>query len=153
MDSGFLAAAAGAAGKRAFTDFKLPTTAADLGPFAARVGMIGLMIVLNTLMISRYVKALEASESALRVKVINSATNFLCSIVFSVVLFDEAKEQIVKPSWWLGAITMILGVYVILSKPDSSGPESHSKLNSDEGITLHPRIDSGRDEEAVSFII
>jgi hypothetical protein len=116
MESGFLAAAAGVAGKLAFTEFHIPTvfnedTAVYLGKKAVLlVSMLGL----NSAMISRYVRALEQSDSALRVQVVNFATNFLTSVIISIVVFDEGWDQVTRPTWWLGAGCMVAGVMVVL---------------------------------------
>jgi hypothetical protein len=116
MDSGILAACAGVAGKLAFSEFHIPVEIDQLAMMyaAKKVAMIGTMLALNSLMISRYVRALEKSDSALRVQVVNFATNFLTSVILSLGIFGEGWTQVAKPSWWAGAALMLGGVFVIL---------------------------------------
>ena len=115
MDSGFLAAAAGVAGKLAFTDLHFEGGGVYV---VKKTTLIAAMLGLNSVMISRYVRALEKSDSALRVQVVNFATNFLTSVIFSLGFFNEGWTQVQRASWWLGASLMVAGVFVILAKKE-----------------------------------
>ena len=116
MDSGLLAAAAGVAGKLTFSNLYVPEEfdGVAVGYVIGKILLLATMVSLNSLMISRYVRALETSDSTLRVQVVNFATNFLSSVVFSLLVFGEGWSQVQQPSWWLGATAMVLGVFVIL---------------------------------------
>ena len=116
MDSGFLAAAAGVAGKLTFSNLHVPEKIDQIAIVyvIGKILLLAAMLGLNSMMISRYVRALETSDSALRVQVVNFATNFLTSVVFSLLVFGEGWTQVKQPSWWLGAAAMVLGVFVIL---------------------------------------
>ncbi|KAG6538582.1 uncharacterized protein LOC122038423 isoform X3 [Zingiber officinale] len=80
----------------------------------------GLVILFNVMMWGCYVNSLKALSS-LQATVTNFAANFLTSGLAGFFLFKEPLPS----QWFLGAILIILGVYVL---SQSSSPR---KLNSD----------------------
>ena len=116
MDSGFLAASAGALGKLGFQDLQEIdfTRSEDLfRGFVWRLPFIIAMIVCNSLMISRYVKALEKCSSVLQVQGVNFTVNFLTSVFYGVCFFNEGIEKLSSVKFWIGSCLMILGVILL----------------------------------------
>ena len=131
IKSGFLAASASVAGKVTFDFSSISLVSRLAGNFlidelSVRGLFFLLMLAVNSWMLSSYVFAMEISSSALTPTVVNFATNFIFSVVFSVLFFSEGGNSLKNEKWWLGASLIISGVVLILAdnrknrKPTSS---------------------------------
>ena len=83
--------------------------------WSLRALLILLMLILNSCMLSSYVYALEKSGSALRATVVNFASNFLCSILLSLVWFGEDVEKLSKCQWLTGCGMILGGVGLVVA--------------------------------------
>ena len=120
--SGSLAAAASVLGKVAFdfSDTSLPAKYVQWSPEVIVRGVLFIsMLLVNSLMLSTFVRALAASESALAATVVNFASNFLVSVLLGVVLLGDSPP--VSLRWWVGALLIIAGARMTISveKPKS----------------------------------
>ena len=116
VKSGSLAATASVLGKLAF-DFSaesLPAKSVQWLPeLAVRAGLVVLMLLVNSWMLSSFVKALSTSQSALAATVVNFACNFLVSVILGILVLGDAPP--VSPRWWLGALLLIAGATLTIS--------------------------------------
>ena len=110
LQSGSLAAMASVLGKLAFdfSDKSIPDVFVQwLPPLVTRGLLVVLMLLVNSWMLSSFVRALSHSKSALAATVVNFACNFLVSVFLGVVLVGDPAPM--SPRWWLGASLLIGG--------------------------------------------
>lgn len=67
---------------------------------------IGLMIVCNILNWRHFLRALHSTEQTLTATVISSATNYICSFVFGILLFGESISMLSL----LGTVAIVIGM-------------------------------------------
>ncbi|XP_065338627.1 transmembrane protein 42 [Cloeon dipterum] len=79
-----------------------------------------LMIFCNASVWSFYVRALQSSNSSLPATVVSTATNYIVSAIFGIILFGEATGFL----WWTGTCLVIIGLALI-----SNGAKSAAKTD------------------------
>lgn len=87
--------------------------------FLSRIILFGLMFLFNGLMWTLFVKSLRNSSSSAQAMITNSASNFIFSALFGMVVFGE----ILSLRWWMGASFIILGLFLInknMKTPDGA---------------------------------
>ncbi|CAG9310741.1 unnamed protein product [Blepharisma stoltei] len=105
--AGVFAATAGAFGKFGFQSFYW-------GEFlyyeelSLKIACIIIMLVLNSLMIKFFMQSLK-DLGASKATVINFTCNYMSSAVFGYLVYSEYLSL----TWGLGALLMIIGVYII----------------------------------------
>lgn len=68
-----------------------------------------LMLLINVIMWTTFVKALRYSRTSVEATLTNTATNFLFTAIFSQVFFGE----FITLMWWIGTLLIIFGLLVI----------------------------------------
>jgi len=76
------------------------------GSLAMRILAFGLMILMNGIMWTTFVKALRFCNTSLEATVTNTAANFFASAIVGRLVFDES----VGVMWWLGTLLIIFGL-------------------------------------------
>jgi len=108
--SGSLAANASVLGKFAFdfSESSIPSRCVQWLPeFAVRGILFLTMLLVNSWMLSTFVRALASSQSALAATVVNFACNFLVSVLLGVIVLGDPAPA--SPRWWAGAVLLIAG--------------------------------------------
>jgi hypothetical protein len=93
--------------------------------YLARGILVGLLVVLNSIMLSLYVNVLQA-VSALQASLLAFVCNYLISTTFGIVMFGEA----ISLQWVLGATLMTAGALrVAMPTGDSKSTNRKKKKN------------------------
>lgn len=79
--------------------------------WAARTICVGVMIFLNTLGLSIFVKSLHASDGTLNVTIMTAASNYFISFILGVILFQEYCSI----TSFLGLTLILLGLVIIIN--------------------------------------
>lgn len=74
-----------------------------------RVVFFVIMILLNGLMGTTFVKALRYSRTSVEAMVTNTAANFFFTAIFSRVLFGEFLTLV----WWVGTLFILFGILLM----------------------------------------
>ncbi|KAJ5442460.1 FMN-binding split barrel-related protein [Penicillium cf. griseofulvum] len=74
-----------------------------------RGACLGLNVVCNIIMWALFTRALTAGPSTVKVSITNTASNFLATALFGMVVFQEAVGGL----WWLGAAMMGAGCILV----------------------------------------
>jgi ABC-type bacteriocin/lantibiotic exporter with double-glycine peptidase domain len=69
-----------------------------------------------------YTKALSASPSAVKVNIVNTASNFIITALLGAVVFGEKLPLL----WWFGAGLLVAGS-VIIGKREEGGEENEGR--------------------------
>ncbi|KAJ5279680.1 hypothetical protein N7478_005052 [Penicillium angulare] len=77
--------------------------------FLVRGLCLGLNVVCNIIMWALFTRALTAGPSTTKVSITNTASNFLATALFGMVIFQEAVGGL----WWLGAAMMGAGCILV----------------------------------------
>lgn len=109
--AGALGALASVAGKLAFGD--------SLDALILRTLAGVVMLGLNALMMSFYVRSLRLSPSTVAAIAVNSALNFICSGLLGRTFFGE----VLPLRWWLGMLLIIGGVSLVHSGCSAEGTQ------------------------------
>lgn len=110
LQSGSLAAVGSVLGKLAFdfSDKSVPEQLVQWLPSLVTRGLLIVsMLLVNSWMLSSFVRALSVSNSALAATVVNFACNFLVSVFLGVFLLGDPAP--LSPRWWCGAFLLISG--------------------------------------------
>lgn len=99
-------------------------------PFACRLYLFSMMLYLNVLMISMFLKALGRTDHSLKVVVLNTAANFITTGVLGQLLFSE--EMTIK--WSVGAFVIVLGMCLITMSGANATPGSKSKTKNGDHL-------------------
>ena len=78
-------------------------------PIVCRLHVFGLMLYVNVLMISMFLKALSRTDHSLKVVVLNTAANFITTGVLGQLIFNE----VMTVKWSVGALIIVLGMCLI----------------------------------------
>ncbi|CAM9819764.1 unnamed protein product [Sphacelaria rigidula] len=81
------------------------------------------MVLVNALMLSMYLRALQQSGSTVAT-VANCATNFVLSGVSGMLLFEERLPGL----WFVGAACIVMGVTLIAGGSRSTAADDTRKL-------------------------
>ncbi|KAJ5496458.1 FMN-binding split barrel-related protein [Penicillium fimorum] len=74
-----------------------------------RGACLGLNVICNIIMWALFTRALTAGPSTVKVSITNTASNFLATALFGMVVFQEAVGGL----WWLGAAMMGAGCILV----------------------------------------
>ncbi|KAJ5457000.1 Pyridoxamine 5'-phosphate oxidase [Penicillium desertorum] len=74
-----------------------------------RGACLGLNVLCNVIMWALFTRALTAGPSTVKVSITNTASNFLATALFGMVVFQEAVGRL----WWLGAAMMGAGCILV----------------------------------------
>ncbi|KGO78151.1 Pyridoxamine 5'-phosphate oxidase [Penicillium italicum] len=74
-----------------------------------RGACLGLNVLCNIIMWALFTRALTAGPSTVKVSITNTASNFLATAVFGMIVFQEAVGGL----WWLGAAMMGAGCILV----------------------------------------
>ncbi|KAJ5177577.1 uncharacterized protein N7500_000276 [Penicillium coprophilum] len=74
-----------------------------------RGACLGLNVVCNIIMWALFTRALTAGPSTVKVSITNTASNFLATALFGMIVFQEAVGGL----WWLGAAMMGAGCILV----------------------------------------
>lgn len=110
--------------------------------YAIRAAFFLLNFNFNAVMWGLFTRALALSSSAVRVNVINTASNFLITAIVGFGLFDEQLPAL----WFLGAAMLVAGSVIIAARDESPKQEGdkdaeHPHIAS-EGVKPEHRMDS-----------
>ena len=78
-------------------------------PLVVRLCLFALMIYLNAVMISMFLKALAKTDHSLKVVVLNTAANFITTGVMGQIFFNE----IMTVKWSVGALIIVTGMSMV----------------------------------------
>jgi drug/metabolite transporter (DMT)-like permease len=87
-----------------------------------RAAIFGLSFFFTGTMWALYTKALSASPSAVKVNIVNTASNFIITALLGAVVFGEKLPLL----WWFGAGLLVAGS-VIIGKREEGGEENEGR--------------------------
>ena len=86
-------------------------------PLTCRLCLFGLMLYLNAMMLSMFLKALARIDHSLKVVVLNTAANFITTGMMGQFFFKEVMTL----KWSVGAFIIVLGMCLISAAGGGSG--------------------------------
>lgn len=118
--------------------------------------MFLLNLLFNAVMWGLFTRALTLAPSAIRVNVINTASNFLITAILGLVIFSETLPAL----WLVGAAMLVAGSVIIGARDEkgqSKGQEAHGEPMTGvgaegvelDGVGVRRSVDSrGRDSDS-----
>jgi uncharacterized membrane protein len=77
-----------------------------------------------------YTRALAVSPSAVQANVVNTSSNFVCSALLGVLLFDEKLPGM----WWIGAGLLVAGTVVIGMRAGDDEEEKAGDIENEQTL-------------------
>ncbi|CAH2266377.1 uncharacterized protein LOC120630409 [Pararge aegeria] len=72
-------------------------------------GLLVIMMLVNTWGCRCYLRSLDAAKNSVAPTVISSASSYILSGIFGVILFNEAASI----TWWLGTALIVQGLALV----------------------------------------
>src|ERR1700755_772243 len=88
-----------------------------------RAAIFGLSFMFTGTMWALYTKALSASPSAVKVNIVNTASNFIITALLGAIVFGEKLPIL----WWLGAGLLVAGSVVIGRREEGGDEDATAK--------------------------
>jgi uncharacterized membrane protein len=82
-----------------------------------RAAIFGLSFLFTGTMWALYTKALSASPSAVKVNIVNTASNFIITALLGALVFGERLPVL----WWIGAGLLVAGSVIIGRREEVGG--------------------------------
>jgi uncharacterized membrane protein len=82
-----------------------------------RAAVFGLSFLFTGTMWALYTKALSAGPSAVKVNIVNTASNFIVTALLGAIVFGEKLPLL----WWVGAGFLVAGSVVIGRRDEHDG--------------------------------
>lgn len=98
----------------------LPSNHVDI---LLRAAVFGLSFLFTGTMWALYTRALSVSPSAVKVNIVNTASNFIVTAVLGALVFGER----LPPLWWVGAGLLVAGSVVIGRREEGGVREAAEK--------------------------
>ncbi|KAH9426308.1 hypothetical protein DERP_010875 [Dermatophagoides pteronyssinus] len=91
------------------------------------------MILVNSIMWTQFSLALAHSRYTIQVTTVNTVTNFICSAIFGIIIFNET----ITIQWTIGITLILIGI-ILLKRNDTSiiNRSSNSISNSNTKLTF-----------------
>ncbi|XP_045464202.1 transmembrane protein 42-like [Harmonia axyridis] len=90
-----------------------------------RIVCVILMVVVNTYVLTLFMRALHQCGSTLLATVVTNASSFVSSALLGYLFFDETSSFL----WWLGLLSIMSGLFLIVR---DQKPENENKMMTSE---------------------